>query len=104
MRQSQIWLTVTGTRVILTRLGLVEASKLIKIGNKVDLSRSNRAFFKTRVKTEKLKMFCPGILWDRPRGVAKAVVIISPHYRGKNGSLVPIGHKGRFLPFENSKK
>ena len=32
------------------------------------------------------------------------VVRISPHYRGKNGSLVPIGHKGRFLPLENSKK
>ena len=32
------------------------------------------------------------------------VVRIYPHYRGKNGSLVPIGHKGRFLPLENSKK
>ena len=32
------------------------------------------------------------------------VVRISPHYKGKNGSLVPIGHKGRFLPLENSKK
>ena len=25
------------------------------------------------------------------------VVRISPHYRGRNGSLMPIGHKGRFL-------
>ena len=33
-----------------------------------------------------------------------SIVRISPHYRGKNGSLVPIGHKGRFLPLENSKK
>ena len=33
-----------------------------------------------------------------------SVVRISPHYRGWNGSLVPIGHKGRFLPLENSKK
>ena len=33
-----------------------------------------------------------------------AVVRISPHYRGSNDSLVPIGHKGWFLPFENSKK
>ena len=32
------------------------------------------------------------------------IVIIYPHYRFKNGSLVPIGNKGRFLPFENSKK
>ena len=32
------------------------------------------------------------------------VVRTSPHYRDKNGSLVPIGHKGRFLPLENSKK
>ena len=32
------------------------------------------------------------------------VVRISPHYRGKNGSLLPIGNKGRFLPLENSKK
>ena len=36
--------------------------------------------------------------------VAKAVVRIYPHYRSRNSSLVPIGHKGRFLPFENSKK
>ena len=33
-----------------------------------------------------------------------SVVRISPRYKGKNGSLVPIGHKGRFLPLENSKK
>ena len=33
-----------------------------------------------------------------------ALVRISPHYRGRNGSLVPIGKKGRFLPLENSKK
>ena len=32
------------------------------------------------------------------------VVRISPYYRGKNVSLMPIGHKGRFLPLENSKK
>ena len=43
-------------------------------------------------------------MWDQPRGVAKAIVRISPHYRGKNGSFVPIGHKGRFLPLENNKK
>ena len=35
---------------------------------------------------------------------ASCVVRISPPYRGRNGCLVPIGHKGRFLPFENSKK
>ena len=35
--------------------------------------------------------------------VAKAVVRIYPYYRGRNGSLVPIGHKGRFLLFENRK-
>ena len=35
--------------------------------------------------------------------VAKAIVRISPHYRSKNGSLVPKGHKGRFLLFENRK-
>ena len=38
-----------------------------------------------------------------PSGVAKVVVRISPHYKGRNGSLVPIGHKGRFVLFENSK-
>ena len=43
-------------------------------------------------------------MWDQPRGVAKSVVRIYPHYRGKNGSFVPIGHKGRFLPLENNKK
>ena len=32
------------------------------------------------------------------------VVSISPHYRSKNGSLVPIWHKGGFLLFENKKK
>ena len=32
------------------------------------------------------------------------VVRIYPYYRGRNGSLKPIGHKGRFLPLENSKK
>ena len=32
------------------------------------------------------------------------IVRISPHYRTKNGSLVPIGHKGRFQLFENRKK
>ena len=31
------------------------------------------------------------------------VVRISPHCRSKNGSLVPIGHKGRFLLLENRK-
>ena len=36
--------------------------------------------------------------------VAKAVVRIYPHCRSKNGSLVIIGHKGRFLLFENRKK
>ena len=35
---------------------------------------------------------------------ASPVVRISPHRRSKNGSLVPIGHKGRFLLFENKKK
>ena len=107
MMQGQIWLIVTGTGVSLTRLSLAEASTLTKIGNKENLNRSNRTFLKTRVKTEKLEkleIFCPGILWDRLRGVAKAVVRISPHYRNRNGSLVPIGHKGRFLPLENSKK
>ena len=44
------------------------------------------------------------ILWNEPSGVTKAVVRISPHYRGWNGSLVPIGHKGRFQLLENSKK
>ena len=37
-------------------------------------------------------------------GPIVSVVRISPHYRSKNGSLMPIGHKGRFLPFENRKK
>ena len=36
--------------------------------------------------------------------VAKAIVRIYPHYKSKNASLVPIGHKGRFLLFENRKK
>ena len=35
--------------------------------------------------------------------VANAVVRISPHYRSRNGSLVPIGHKGRFILLENRK-
>ena len=35
--------------------------------------------------------------------VAKAVVRISPHCKTKNGSLVPIGHMGRFLLFKNKK-
>ena len=35
--------------------------------------------------------------------VAKAVVRISPHCRSTNDSLVPIGHKGRFLLLENRK-
>ena len=107
MLQGQICLAVTGIGVSLTRLGLAEASELTKIGNKVDLNRSNLRFLETRVKIEKnenLKFFGPGILWDQPSGVSKAVVRMSPHYRGRNGSRVPIGHKGRFLPFENSKK
>ena len=32
------------------------------------------------------------------------VMRISPYCRSKNGSLVPIGHKGRFLLLENRKK
>ena len=36
-------------------------------------------------------------------GDGVGVVNIYPHYRGKNGSLMLIGHKGRFLPLENSK-
>ena len=28
---------------------------------------------------------------------ADPVARISPYYRGRNGSLMPIGHKGRFL-------
>ena len=36
--------------------------------------------------------------------VTKAVASIYPCYRGRNGSLVLIGHKGRFLLFENKKK
>ena len=55
MRQGHIWLTVTGTRVSLTRLELEEASALKKIGSKVDLNRSKLIFLKTRVKTEKLE-------------------------------------------------
>ena len=42
--QGQIWPTVTGTGVNLTRLGLVEALALTKIGNKVDLNRSKLRF------------------------------------------------------------
>ena len=40
--------------------------------------------------------FCT--LWE---GVC--VVRISPHYKSMNESIVPIGHKGRFLLFENRK-
>ena len=35
--------------------------------------------------------------------VANVVVRIYPHYRSRDGSLVPIGHKGRFLLLENRK-
>ena len=105
--QGQIWPTVTSTGSVWLGLALQRLWHWQKTRNKADLNRSNITFLKTRVKTEKLEkleIFSPGILWDRPRGVAKAVVRISPHYRGKNGSLVPIRHKGRFLPLENSKK
>ena len=100
-------MTVTGTRVSLTQLGLAEASALTKTRNKSNLNRSNLRFLKTRVKWKKLenlKFLAQGSCGIIPSGVAKAVVRISPHYRGKNGSLVPIGHKGRFLPLESSKK
>ena len=33
----------------------------------------------------------------------RTVVRISPHYRSRNDSIVPIGHKGRFLLLENKK-
>ena len=36
--------------------------------------------------------------------IVGTVVKISPHYRSRNGSLVPIWHKDRFLLFENRKK
>ena len=29
--------------------------------------------------------------------VASSVARISPYYRGRNGSLMSIGHKGRFM-------
>ena len=32
-----------------------------------------------------------------------SIARISPCYRGRNGSLVSIGHKGRFLLLENRK-
>ena len=105
--QGQIWPIVTRFEVNLTQLGLAEASALTKIENKAYLNRSKIRFLETRVKLKKLenlKFFGPGILWDRPSGVAIAVVRIADHYRGRNGSLMPIGHKGRFLLFENRKK
>ena len=53
--QGQIWPTVTGTQVSLTRLVLEKALTLTQIGNKVDLNRSNLRFLKTRVKWKKLE-------------------------------------------------
>ena len=35
--------------------------------------------------------------------LVSTIVRISPHCRSRNGSLVPIGHKGRFLLLENRK-
>ena len=61
--QGQIWLTVTRTRVSLTRLDLAEASALTKIGNKENLNRSKLIFLETRVKLKKLenlKFFAQG--------------------------------------------
>ena len=36
--------------------------------------------------------------------VASSVAGISPCYRGRNGSLISIGQKGRFLSVENAVK
>ena len=36
--------------------------------------------------------------------VASSVAGISPCYRGRNGSLMSIGDKGRFLGVENSER
>ena len=36
--------------------------------------------------------------------VAGSVAGISPYYRGRNGSLLSIGHKSRFLHVENVEK
>ena len=36
--------------------------------------------------------------------VLRIVARISPCYRGRNGSLMPIGHKGRFLLMVNVEK
>ena len=53
--QGLIWLTVTSTRVRLTRLGLEEALTLTKIGNKSYLNKSKLRFLETRVKLKKLE-------------------------------------------------
>ena len=55
MMQGKIWPIVIGTGVSLTSLSLEKDSALTKIGNKVDLNRSNLRFLKTRVKWKKLE-------------------------------------------------
>ena len=52
----------------------------------------------------KFKKIEPGILWDRPGMVTSSIAGISPCYRGRNGSLPSIGHKGRFLRVENAER
>ena len=36
--------------------------------------------------------------------VASSIARISPYYSGRNGSLIPIGKKGRFLLMVNAEK